>query len=142
MDGYSLTQSSRLAQVGQHTLLNWDRSGFLSPSGKSERGRRLYSFCDIVAIRVASQLREAGVSLQGLREVVRYLRDRNDVSTSPTEVLASSVLVTDGRDVFVVEDGSFAFSTLRRPGQRAFHVVMFGELVNEIQSDARALRAA
>lgn len=145
MDAFSITKAARLAQVSPYTLENWDRSGFLSPNKRDERGRRQYTFTDIVALRVATKLREQGVSLQGLRQVVKYLRERKGFSLSTTEALTSSVLLFDGRDVHVIEagpDGKIAFSALREPGQTTFHVVLLGQLLSEIRTDARSLNAA
>ena len=47
---------------------------------------RRYTFRDVVALRVAIELREGGVSLQMLRKVADYLRTRDGLDAS--EVLA------------------------------------------------------
>jgi DNA-binding transcriptional MerR regulator len=70
--GYSVSQVERLTGINRKTLHFWDRTGFLSPSVRAAHGtgsRRLYSFRDLVALKVAAQLRDAGVSLQSLRIV-------------------------------------------------------------------------
>ena len=76
--------------------------------------------------------------MQRLRTVVAYLRKRKGLSA--TEALAKAVLVTDGRDVFELEDGSFSFSTLSKPGQGSFYVVMLGKFVTQMQDEAREMR--
>lgn len=66
-----------LSGVKARTLDNWAATGFLRPSVRKAAGsgtRRAYSFSDVVAARVAKDLRSAGASLQGLRKVVKELR--------------------------------------------------------------------
>lgn len=126
------------------TLDNWDRRGFLKASVQPAGGHgvsRIYSFRDLIAIRVAAALRERSIDVRNLRRVVEYLRKRKGLDLSASEVLASTVLVTDGHDLYeVAGDGSI--STLRRPGQRMLLMVPLDELVAELQAKARALCAA
>src|SRR5205823_4600908 len=97
---FTTSQAARLAGLKYATVDYWDRTGFLSPSVAPATGKgsdRLYAFQDLVALRVARELRAAGVSLQCLREVVQFLRDQRGVECP----LAESYLVTDGKDVYV-----------------------------------------
>lgn len=139
--GFTTAIASKLGHVSRSLLETWDRSGFLSPSFPAPRRgvSSRYSFRDVVAIRVAADLREAGISPQALRRVVKYLSTRKGLS--PTEALASTNLVTNGHDVFEVA-GATSISTLQKPGQRVLFVVPLGELVTEIQTNARAVVSA
>jgi DNA-binding transcriptional MerR regulator len=140
-DGFPTDVAARLGDVTPKMLENWEATGFLAPSVRAKRRgiSRRYSFRDVVAIRVTGQLRAEGIPLQALRKVVQYLCHRTGLS--PTEALASTNLVTDGRDVYEVK-GEVSISTLRRPGQRMLLVVALDELVADLQAKARALRAA
>ncbi len=141
-EGFTTPLVAKLTGVSALTLENWDRRGFIKPSIADAPTRgvsRIYSFRDLVAIRVVCDLRAAGISLQALSRVVKYLRGRKGLST--TEILASTTLVTDGHDVYEVE-GAMTVSALRRPGQRVLFVVPLDELVTELQAKTRALRAA
>jgi DNA-binding transcriptional MerR regulator len=149
MVGFTANQAAQLASVSVDTLDNWVRARFLIPSVQHEHRRgapRRYSFRDIVALRVAATLRARGVGMRDLRRVVTYLRKRSGLSV--TESLAQSMLVTDGRDVYEVtydvdRDGNrMLTSTLRAPGQGAFCIVEFSDVVNAIQREARALAAS
>jgi len=72
---------------------------------------------DIVQLRVAKRLREAGISLQGLRQVQQRLRQERNLDAP----LAETYLLTNGRDVFEVKRGQREiWSMLRQPGQRGF----------------------
>jgi len=140
-NGFPTDVAANLGKVTPKMLENWDMTGFMSPSVPAKRRgiSRRYSFRDVVAIRVVSELRSEGIPLQALRKVVRYLCSRTGLT--PTEAVASTNLITDGRDVFEVK-GDVSISTLRRPGQRMLLMVPLDELVAELQAKARALRAA
>jgi hypothetical protein len=88
---------------------------------------------------VAADLRSAGIPPQSLRRVVTYLSKHKGLNA--TEALASTNLVTDGKDVFEVT-GSTTISTLQKPGQRVLFVVPLSELVTEIQTNVRSSAAA
>lgn len=141
-DGFRTDVAASLGNVTLKTLENWHATGFLSPSGPAPRRgiSATYSFRDLVAVRVACELRDAGISLQALRRVVKYLCGRKGLSTT-TEVLAGTTLITDGHDVFEVVN-EITVSALKNPGQRVLFVVPLGALVTELQAKARALRAA
>jgi len=70
---FSEDMASRLTGVSVRQLRYWDRDGFFSPSLADDDRRqpfsRLYSFRDIVALKVLNTLRnDANVSLQHLRD--------------------------------------------------------------------------
>jgi DNA-binding transcriptional MerR regulator len=138
-NGFPTDIAAKLGGVSAITLDTWSRrSKFLVPSMPAPRRGvpKRYSFRDVVAIRVASELRAAGISVGSLRRVVNYLRARKGLSCA--EALASTQLVTDGHDVYEVS-GEQSISALRRPGQRVLFVVPLDELVTEIQTNARSL---
>ena len=95
----------------------------------------MYSFRDLVALRATHELRERGVSLQGLRKVVDFITEMDDVE----HPLARCYLVTDGRDVFI-QEGNTAISALRSPGQGCLMVVVdIGRVVDELLSRQEVL---
>jgi DNA-binding transcriptional MerR regulator len=88
--GFTTEIAGKLAGVTRAMLEHWDRSGFISPSVPAKRRgvSRLYTFRDVVALRVARELKQEGIPLQALRKVVAYLCARTGLS--PTEALAST----------------------------------------------------
>jgi DNA-binding transcriptional MerR regulator len=139
--GFPTDVAAKLCRVNRATLDNWNGTRFLMPSIPAPRrgAWRHYSFRDLVAIRVVLDLRAAGISLQALRRVAKYLRTHKGLEGN--DALANTQLVTDGHDVFEVTNDQ-SFSVLRRPGQRVFFVIPIAELVAELREQARALRAA
>ncbi|MDQ6879698.1 MAG: DUF433 domain-containing protein [Candidatus Dormibacteraeota bacterium] len=80
MRAFSADKVRRLTGLTERKLQYWDERQFLSPSvsGRSGPGRRrLYDFRDLVSLRVATQLRNEGVSLQEIRRTVAHLRSLN-----------------------------------------------------------------
>lgn len=140
VDGFSVSQVERLTGVNRKTLHFWDHSGFLSPSIVQAHGtgsRRIYSFRDVVALRVTAQLRETGISLQSLRMVVDRLRTMHGLE----HPLAETYLVTNGHDVFE-RRGDEVMSVLRAPGQVMFaFVIDLTRTVNALRTDIQEMRA-
>lgn len=141
LDKYPSAVAAKIARVSPKTLMNWRNRRILLPtlaSGPSPQPC-LYTFRDLVAIRVVATLRDAGIDLRGLRRVVEYIRARKGISV--TDVLPHSVLITDGHEVFEINETA-SLSVLLRLSQGAFHGVVLHALVREVQLDARALVSA
>jgi tetratricopeptide (TPR) repeat protein len=109
-DLYSASEVSRLFAVTASRLRYWDRTGFLSPSGRRGR-RRCYTFQDLIGLRAAKALLDAGVPLQRVRRSVDSLRGLLPKVTRPLNELR---VVADGQSV-VVRDGQGPFDA--RTGQ-------------------------
>jgi DNA-binding transcriptional MerR regulator len=78
---YTSREAAQISGVPFFTVDYWDRSKFLKPSIARSAGRgrgrgRLYSYADILRLRIARELREQHVSLQTLRHVVKRLAER------------------------------------------------------------------
>lgn len=102
---FSEYDAARLSGLSEHQIRMWDTKGFFKPS-LAEQNRRLpfsrvYSFRDIVSLRVLGQLRNKhGVSLQHLREVSEKLHEMGDAKwTSCTlYVLGKRIVFNDPHD--------------------------------------------
>jgi DNA-binding transcriptional MerR regulator len=121
--GFSTSQTASLTGVNEPVLHYWNKTGFVLPTVQKAKGsgtRRRYSFTDLLALRVARELREAGIPLQGIRRAVQYLQDKGYESP-----LAECFLVADpaGKDVFV-QQGDEVLSCLRERGQRMLCIVV------------------
>jgi DNA-binding transcriptional MerR regulator len=110
-DLYSVREVARVFGLTPSRLRYWDRSGFLKPSGRSGR-RRFYTFQDLIGLRVAKGLLDAGVSLQHVRRAVEGLRTSLPRVIRPLNELR---VVADGQSVLVRgEDGAFEPATGQR----------------------------
>lgn len=107
---FSEVDAARLSGVTLSQLKSWDRSRFIEPSFAEENRRlpysRIYSFRDIVALRVLGQLRNKfGVPLQHLRKVSEKLSHLGDQKWTSTTlyVLGKRVVFKDPRTDSKVE---------------------------------------
>ena len=92
--------------------------------------RRLYSFRDLVALRVVRSLLDNGMSLQRVRRAWDYLRREGDMDTHLSDIK----LVTDGKTIFRVSRDEGELIDALREGQLAFFVAI-DEIVQEVVED-------
>lgn len=103
-DQFSGTEVCRLLGLTRGQLRSLDRTGVVSPSGR-RRGRRAYTFADLIALRTASQLIDQKVRLRDVARAVAKLRSALPRVTRP---LAELRVISDGKKVVVhAQDGSF-----------------------------------
>jgi DNA-binding transcriptional MerR regulator len=117
VDRFSLGDVVKFSGVKSRTLDHWAPTGFLKPSIKRAAGtgsKRVYGFSDVVAARVANDLRSAGVSLQALRKVVRQLQKMNFAYP-----LTETCLIISGKEVYLRSNEGL-MALLQRPGQTHF----------------------
>ena len=121
--GFSTGQITRLTGVPYSTLNLWAKNGLVQPSiatGKGSGSERIYSFSDLVALKVAFELRKAGVTTRSLKKVVQFVRENEGID----QPLAEARLVVSGRDVLVVRNRGQLVSALSKPGQRCLSFVI------------------
>jgi DNA-binding transcriptional MerR regulator len=85
------------AGISYRQLDYWARTELVQPSVRSAHGsgsQRLYSFRDILVLKVVKRLLDTGVSLQQIRTAVEHLRDRG------VHDLAQITLMSDGVSVY------------------------------------------
>ena len=140
--GFPIHLAAKLTQVTTRTLVNWCDREFLTPSVSRGRtgpgGERLYSFRDLVAIRVADVLRRQGIDVRHLPRIVDYIRKREGLELDQPR-MADTILVSDGRGFREVQ-GSASLLEIRQggaPEPLSIVLIPFGELVNELQTKAR-----
>jgi DNA-binding transcriptional MerR regulator len=95
--GYRGPIAARAAGITYRQLDYWARTGLVQPSVRSAAGsgsQRLYSFRDILVLKVVKRLLDTGVSLQQIRVAVDVLRQRG------VEDLAQITLISDGASVY------------------------------------------
>ncbi len=63
-----------LVKVSYRQIQYWDKSNFISPSYRRRGKYRLYTFPDLIQLKVAEILRSNGFSIQQLRATIENLR--------------------------------------------------------------------
>ncbi len=126
--GYRGTAACRAAGVTYRQLDYWARTGLLEPSVRNPSGsghQRLYSFRDILVLKVVKRLLDTGVSLQQIRVAVGALREHG-----VTE-LAGITLMSDGATVYECTSDDQVID-LMRGGQGVFGIAL-GSVWREVE---------
>ena len=95
--GYRGPTACAAAGITYRQLDYWARTGLVEPSVRPAHGsgsQRLYSFRDVLVLKIVKRLLDTGVSLQQIRQAVQHLRDRG------VEDLAGITLMSDGASVY------------------------------------------
>lgn len=138
--GFSADVSRKLVGITYRQLDYWDKTGLIRPSVQKARGkgsRRVYSFEDLVELRVVARLLSVGVSLTAVRKAVAYLRSH---FTKVVRPLAGLLLVASGKSVLVKESSGKTFVDATRDGQVVIAVAV-APIVEDLTAKVSNLRA-
>ncbi len=106
--------------ISRRQLHYWAQTDLIAPSDKTPGGHARYTFADLVALKAAKRLIDAGVSVQRIRKSIGKLRRILPTVARP---LSDLVLVATGDVVLVFRNGT-AFDAVS--GQQwIFEVVRF-----------------
>ncbi len=122
--GYRGTTACNAAGITYRQLDYWARTDLVVPSIRSAAGsgtQRLYSFKDILVLKVVKRLLDTGVSLQNIRKAVDHLRDRG------VSDLANVTLLSDGATVYECTSAEEVVDLLAG-GQGVFGIAVSGAL--------------
>jgi DNA-binding transcriptional MerR regulator len=128
--GYRGPTACRAAGITYRQLDYWARTGLVEPSVRTAHGsgsQRLYSFTDVLVLKVVKRLLDTGVSLQNIRKAVTYLRERG------VDDLAQITLMSDGATVYACNSADEVFDLLRE-GQGVFGIAV-GKVWLEVEGD-------
>jgi DNA-binding transcriptional MerR regulator len=128
--GYRGPTACRAAGITYRQLDYWARTGLVEPSVRTAHGsgsQRLYSFTDVLVLKVVKRLLDTGVSLQNIRKAVDYLRERG------VDDLAQITLMSDGATVYACNSADEVFDLLRE-GQGVFGIAV-GKVWLEVEGE-------
>jgi DNA-binding transcriptional MerR regulator len=106
--GFSTRQVCRITGLSARQLGYWRKTGLLSPAMQTHGGHARYSFADLVSLKTASRLIDAGVSVQRIRQCLLSLSRFLPNTDTPLQELS---LVATG-DVVLVLRSDAAFDAL------------------------------
>jgi DNA-binding transcriptional MerR regulator len=132
--GYRGPTACNAAGITYRQLDYWARTGLVVPSVRSAAGsgtQRLYSFKDILVLKVVKRLLDTGVSLQNIRTAVDHLRARG------VSDLAQITLLSDGTTVYECTSAEEVVDLLAG-GQGVFGIAVSGAL-KELQGSLAQL---
>jgi DNA-binding transcriptional MerR regulator len=129
-EGFRGPQVCTLVGITYRQLDYWARTGLLRPSIADARGsgtQRLYSYTDVLELKVIKQLLDAGISLQRARRAVECLRAGLGAD------LASANLVLVGPDS-VLAHGDGDVVDLLKGGQGVLNIVPLSGVLEELDA--------
>lgn len=101
-----------------------------SGAGKGERGWRGYTIDDAIFARTITALREEGVSLPKIEEVLKLLSKRMHRAEKPSELLRTLKLVAYGGEVYVKTSARAAYRAV--DGQSTFLFIDMEQIGEEV----------
>ena len=122
--GFRGPTACQVVGITYRQLDYWARTGLVAPSIRSAAGsgsQRLYSFKDVLVLKVVKRLLDAGVSLQNIRVAVEHLRRRG------IRDLAGITLFSDGTTVYECSSAEEVVDLLRG-GQGVFGIAVSGAM--------------
>ena len=120
--GYRGPTACSAAGITYRQLDYWARTGLVDPTVRGATGsgtQRLYSFRDILLLKVIKRLLDAGISLQQIRIAVQHLRARG------TDDLTRVTLMSDGASVYECTSNDEVIDLLQG-GQGVFGIAIGG----------------
>ena len=120
--GYRGPTACAATGITYRQLDYWARTGLIEPTVRGAKGsgsQRLYSFRDILILKVIKRLLDAGISLQNIRTAVQFLRERG------TDDLTRVTLMSDGASVYECTSNDEVIDLLQG-GQGVFGIAIGG----------------
>jgi DNA-binding transcriptional MerR regulator len=134
--GYRAPTACAAAGITHRQLDYWAQTGLVEPSVRAPRGSEsapLYSFRDILVLKVIKRLLDTGISLQQIRAAVAHLRSRE------TDDLAQVTLMSDGVSVYECTSSDEVVNLLQS-GQGVFGIAL-GRIWQEVDTTLAELPA-
>ncbi len=105
---FTSRQAIQITGVSQRQLAYWRKIGLIIPSQQTPGGHARYTFPDLIALKTAKRLIDAGVSLQKLRKSITALTRTLPHLRQPLSELS---LLATGDVILVFHEGA-VFETL------------------------------
>jgi predicted RNase H-like HicB family nuclease/DNA-binding transcriptional MerR regulator len=139
--GFSADIARRVVGISYRQLDYWDKTGLVRPSIGQARGkgsRRIYSFEDLVELRVIAGLLSVGVSLTTVRKAAQYVRRHFADLVRP---LARLTLVVDRRTILVRTTDRKQLVDATNDGQAVIGIAV-APIARDLRAKVQALQAS
>ena len=128
-EGYRGMSAATAAGITYRQLDYWARTELVVPTVQSAQGsgsQRLYSFRDILVLKLVKRLLDTGISLQQIRVAVDQLRAEG------IDDLAGITLMSDGASVYLCTSSDEVIDLVNR-GQGVFGIAV-GAVLREVET--------
>ena len=128
-EGYRGIVAAKAAGISYRQLDYWARTDLVEPTVQTATGsgsQRLYSFRDILVLKLVKRLLDTGISLQQIRIAVEQLR------SAGIDDLTGTTLMSDGASVYLCTSSDQVIDLVNR-GQGVFGIAV-GAVLREVET--------
>jgi DNA-binding transcriptional MerR regulator len=132
--GFSGKKAAEIVGITYRQIDYWARTDLIRPSSCDAAGsgsRRIYSYRDLLELRVIKTLLDAGIKLESVRDVFKYLRNHVE-----SEIAAAHIVIS-GHSVVLCQ-GDQLVDVLRN-GQGVLNVLPLAGVKDQVDSQIIAL---
>lgn len=136
VEGFSGRKAAEVVGISYRQLDYWARTDLIRPSLAEARGsgtRRLYSYKDLLELKVIKTLLDSGLKLESVRSVFEYMREHLN------EDITTANLVINGTNSVVVRSGEELIDVVQQ-GQGVLNILPLGGVKEEVDAQIVALR--
>ena len=99
--GFSGKKAAEIVGITYRQIDYWARTDLIRPSSCDAAGsgsRRVYSYRDLLELRVIKTLLDAGIKLESVRDVFKYLRNHveSEIAAAHIVISGQSVVLCQG----------------------------------------------
>lgn len=134
-EGFSGNQAAIVVGITYRQLDYWARTDLVRPAISEARGsgtRRHYSYRNLLELRLVKSLIDAGIKLESVREVFKFLRDRSDAD------ITSAHLVISGSSVVLCQ-GDELIDVVRR-GQGVLNLLPLAQVKDQVDGQLLSIK--
>ena len=135
--GYRGPQACKIVDITYRQLDYWTRTELVEPSVQAATGsgsQRLYSFNDLLQLKVIKSLTDAGASLQKVRQAIDFVR------TNLHDDWSTVTIATDGTKVYALTSEAEVLDLLRSGQGVLGAVVAVEKMRDQLNGTLRELR--
>lgn len=135
--GYRGPHTCKIVGISYRQLDYWTRTGLVAPSIQPAQGsgtQRLYSFNDLLQLKLIKSLTDAGASLQKVRQAIEYVKDHVDDDWSKVTIVA------DGSGVYACTSEAEVVDLLRSGQGVLGAIVAVDKVRDQLAGDLQELR--
>ncbi len=134
--GFSGRRTADIVGITYRQLDYWARTDLVRPSLVDAAGsgsRRLYSYTDLLELKIVKSLLDAGLKLESVREVFSFMRTQLEAD------IASANLVIQGSTAMLVRDDGDLIDLVRK-GQGVLNILSLSGVQQEMDDKILSLR--
>ena len=135
-EGWSGTRTAEVVGITYRQLDYWARTDLVRPAMADAKGsgtRRMYSYRNLLELKIIKQLLDAGIRLEVVRDVFNELRTRLG-----DDLTAAKLVIAGASAMLALDDGELI--DLVHRGQGVLNILALGTVQSEVDASISQLR--